>query len=180
MAGILDTTGIENFYDVAIDRDFTRKNLFRIVALGGSRFDLGELLYMTTTTLPSRQITNVETPFMGLKFNVPGTVTYPGSADWKVKFRIPQNLSIRRKLEEWTKYIFDDRTSTGAYDIPDKSFPNQAIITLIDKQGNSLQTYTLYGCYCVTFGAFDLDITDNGQILEVESTIAYQYWRITQ
>lgn len=180
MAGILDQTGIENFYDVASQNDFTRKNLFRIVALGGQRFALNELIYMTTATLPSREITNQVTPFMGLDFNVPGTVKYPGSSEWNIKFRIPQNLSIRRKLEEWSRQIFDDQTSTGDYDIPNKNVSNQTIITLIDKQGNPLRTYTLFGCYCKTIGTFDLDITDDGKVVETDAAIAYQYWRLSR
>ena len=179
MAGILDQTGIENFYDVASQSDFARKNLFRVVQLGGQNFNLGELMYITTATLPGRTITNVPVPFMGLTFNVPGTVTYPGSDAWAVVLRIPQNLSIRNKLESWSRYVFDDQTSTGAYNIPDKSIANQTILTLIDKQGNPLNTYTLYGCYCKEIGTFELDVTNAGTELTTTATLAYQYWRLT-
>jgi len=165
---------------VASQNDFARKNLFRVVALGGQRFTLNELIYMTTATLPGRSITNVPTPFMGLDFNVPGTAKYPGSDAWNVNFRIPQNLSIRRKLEDWTTYIFDDQTSTGAYNIPNKNVENQAIITLMDKQGNPLRTYTLFGCYCKECGTLDLDIQDTGTIITAQATIAYQYWRLSR
>lgn len=180
MAGILDQTGIENFYDVASQNDFARKNLFRVVALGGQRFNLNELIYMTTTTLPDRSITNVPTPFMGLQFNVPGTATYPGSDAWQVTFRIPQNLSIRRKLEDWSNFIFNDQTSTGAYNIPSKDVSNQTILTLIDKQGNPLRTYTLFGCYCKNIGTFELSLEDGGNIITTNATIAYQYFRLSR
>lgn len=180
MSGLLDQTGIENFYDVASTNDFARKNLFRVVALGGQRFTLNELIYMTTTSLPARAITNIPTPFMGLSFNVPGTATYPGSDSWQVNFRIPQNLSIRRKFEDWTNYVFSDQTSTGAYTIPSNAVENQSIITLLDKQGNPLRTYTLFGCYCVNTGPLELDITDAGNIITAQATIAYQYWRLSR
>jgi hypothetical protein len=180
MAGILNQTGIENFYDIASRNDFARTNLFRIVALGGQRFALNELLYMTTATLPDRQIENHSTPFMGLKFNVPGTVTYPGSDGWVVKFRIPQNLSIRRKLEDWSRQTFDDQTSTGDYDLPNKNVANQTILVLIDKKGNALRTYTLFGCFCTKIGSFSLDITTTGTLVETDATLAYQYWRLSR
>lgn len=180
MAGLLDQTGIENFYDVASTNDFARKNLFRVVSLGGQRFTLNELIYMTTAALPARAITNIQTPFMGLNFNVPGTATYPGSDSWNVTFRIPQNLSIRRKLEDWTNYVFNDQTSTGAYNIPSNAVENQTIITLLDKQGNPLRTYTLFGCYCVNTGPMDFDITDTGTLVTSQATIAYQYWRLSR
>jgi hypothetical protein len=177
MAGILDTTGIENFYDVAVANDFARQNLFRIISLGGTRFATSELLYMTTTTLPSRDIANIPTPFMGLQFNVPGTASYPGSDAWNVTFRIPQNLSIRRKFEDWSRQIFDDQTSTGDWSIPSGDASNQVIVTLIDKQGNSLRTYTLFGAYCKSIGELTLDITNQGEIITQQATLAYQFWR---
>lgn len=178
--GLLDKYGIENFYEAAQKRDFARKFQFRVISLGGNRFDDDELLYITTTTLPAREINNVPTPFMGLEFNVPGSVKYPNSSGWAVNFRLPQNLSIRRKLEDWVKKTFDDETSTGDYNTPNKNVENQAIITLIDKKGNPLRTYTLYGVYCKTFGELTLDITTAGDILEQTATLAYQYWRLSR
>ena len=78
MAGLLDQTGIENFHEFAAQNDFARTNLFRVIALGGERFTQGELMYMTTVTLPGRKIHNHSTPFMGLSYNVPGTADYEG------------------------------------------------------------------------------------------------------
>jgi hypothetical protein len=180
MAGLLETQGIENFYDSAIVNDFARKNLFRVIALGGSRFTQNELMYITTTSLPGRSITNVPVPFMGLAFNVPGTATYPNSNAWQVTFRIPQNLSIRRKFEDWTKQVFDDANSTGSYTIPSKDASNQVTISLINKMGDPIRTYTLFGAYCVSIGDLSLDITNAGEIIEQQATLAYQYWRIVR
>lgn len=180
MSGILDTYGIENFYNTAATNDFARQNLFRVISLGGVRFTSNELLYLTTTQLPAKAINNVQVPFMGLKFNVPGTVNYPGSEGWTVKFRVPQNLSIRRKFEDWQKSVFDDSTSTGAYNVPSKDASNQIVIVLIDKNGNPLRTYTLFGAWVQQVGALALDVTTAGEIIEQEVTIAYQYWRLSR
>jgi hypothetical protein len=180
MAGLLEQQGIENFYDSAIANDFARQNLFRVVSLGGVRFTTDELVYVTSTTLPGRAITNVQVPFMGLVFNVPGTANYPNSSGWQVTFRVPQSLSIRRKFEEWTQQVFNDEDSTGAYDIPSKDASNQVILTLIDKQGNPLRTYTLFGAYCQAVGDLTVNLTSAGEILEQQATLAYQYWRLSR
>ena len=180
MPGLLETQGIENFYDAAIANDFARKNLFRVIALGGSRFSTNELLYLTTTTLPGRSITNVPVPFMGLSFNVPGTATYPNSNAWQVNFRVPQNLSIRRKFEDWTNQVFNDASSSGAYNIPSKDASNQVTLSLLDKAGNPIRTYTLFGAYCVSVGDMALDITNAAEIIEQQATLAYQYWRLAR
>lgn len=179
MAGLLDTTGIENFYNAASINDFARQNLFRVVALGGTRFTVNELMYVTTTTLPGRAINNIQVPFMGLQFNVPGTANYPNSNAWNITFRVPQSLSVRRKFEDWTKLVFDDATSTGAYNIPSKDVSNQVILTLINKDGTPLRTYTFFGAYCVSLGELTLDVTTAGDILNQQATLAYQYWRLT-
>jgi len=180
MAGLLDTQGIENFYDTAIVNDFARQNLFRVVALGGVRFTTNELLYVTSTTLPGRAITNVTVPFMGLVFNVPGTANYPNSGAWNITFRVPQSLSVRRKFEDWTNQVFNDANSTGAYNIPSKDASNQVILSLIDKEGVPLRTYTLFGCYCQSVGELTVDITNAGEVLLQQATLAYQYWRLAR
>lgn len=180
MAGLLDTQGIENFYDTAIANDFARQNLFRVIALGGTRFTTNELLYITSTTLPGRAITNVQVPFMGLTFNVPGTANYPNSGAWQVTFRVPQSLSIRRKFEDWTNQVFNDANSTGAYNIPSKDASNQVILVLIDKEGTPLRTYTLFGVYCQSIGDLTVNVTSSGEILEQQATLAYQYWRLAR
>jgi hypothetical protein len=179
MATLFNSLGIMNFYDAAARNDFFRQNLFRITQLGGTRFTQDELLYATSTTLPQRAINNIPVPFMGLQFNVPGAAQYPNSAGWNVTFRVPQNLSIRRKLEDWTYSTFNDINSTGEYSIPNNTSSNIAVLSLLDKQGGIIRTYTLYGCYCVTVGEMQLNITSAGEISEIQATIAYQYWRLT-
>jgi hypothetical protein len=178
--GILNTFGIENFYNTAAANDFARQNLFRVILLGGVRFTTDDLLYLTTTTLPAKAINNVEVPFMGLRFNVPGTVNYPGSNAWNVNFRIPQNLSTRRKFEDWQSSVFDDSSSTGSYAIPSKDASNQATIVLIDKQGNPLRTYNLFGVWPQQVGELALDTTTAGEIITQQVTLAYQYWRLAR
>jgi hypothetical protein len=180
--GFFDTLGIENFYDTVSVNDFARTNLFRVEYLGGTKFTQQELLYIKTTNIPGREITNIPVPFMGLQFNVPGTAKYTGSDNWQVTFRMPQNYSIRRKFEDWTHRTFNDQTSTGAYSIPNKNADNQIVIHLLDKMGGNItnRTYTLYGAYCRTLGPMNLDITASGEVLEQQVTLAYQYWRISR
>jgi len=179
MAGLFDTQGIENFYDTAIVNDFARQNLFRVLSLGGTNFTQQELLYVTSTTLPGRAITNVPVPFMGLTFNVPGTANYPNSGGWQITFRVPSNLSVRRKFEDWSRYIFDDAATSGAYNIPGKDPQSQIVMVLLDKAGNPLREYTLFGAYCQSVGDLTVNLTTAGEVLEQQATMAYQYWRLT-
>jgi hypothetical protein len=180
--GLFDTLGIENFYDTIVTNDFARTNLFRVTQLGGTKFTSTELLYIKTTTLPGREITNIAVPFMGLQFNVPGTAKYTGSDNWQVTFRMPQNYSVRRKFEDWSHQTFNDQTSTGSYNVPSKDTSNAVVIQLLDKMGGNItgRIYTLYGAYCRSIGAANLDITASGEVLEQQVNLAYQYWRIAR
>jgi hypothetical protein len=175
----LDKYGIENFYNVAANNDFARTNLFRVTRLGDQRFEDAELLYVESTTLPGRSITNIPVPFMGLVFNVPGTATYNNSGAYSVTFRIPQGLSVRRKFEQWSREIFNDIDSSGEYSIPSNAVTNQMEMVLIDKKGEALRTYTFYGVYCQNIGDINLDITTAGEIMKQQVTLAYQYWRLS-
>jgi hypothetical protein len=175
----LDKYGIENFYNVAASNDFARTNLFRVTRLGDQRFENGELLFVESTTLPGRSITNIPVPFMGLVFNVPGTATYNNSGAYSVTFRIPQGLSVRRKFEQWSREIFNDIDSSGEYNIPSNAITNQMEMVLIDKKGEALRTYTFYGVYCQNIGDINLDITTAGEIMKQQVTLAYQYWRLS-
>jgi hypothetical protein len=177
--GLLNNYGISNFYNAAANNDFMRTNLFRIISLGGVRFTANELLYLTSTTLPGRAITNIQVPFMGLVFNVPGTANYPNSGAWNVSFRVPQNLSIRRKFEQWTRDVFNDIDSSGSYSIPSADASNSVILTLIDKVGTPIRTYTLYGAYCQSVGDVNMDITTSGEVMVQQATLAYQYWQLS-
>jgi hypothetical protein len=175
----LDKYGIENFYSAASKNDFARTNLFRITKLGGDRFETDELLYVESTTLPGRSITNIQVPFMGLVFNVPGTTTYNNSGAFNLTFRIPKGLSVRRKFEQWSRQIFNDIDSSGDYDIPNNGSANQMTMVLLDKGGQALREYTFYGVYCQNIGDVNLDITTAGEIMKQQVTLAYQYWRLS-
>lgn len=177
MPDIFSNQSIQNFYQTAQRKDFARKNLFRVLsietAFSDIRFNDQDYVYITTTALPQRAITNQPVKYMGMDFNVPGTANYPGSSNWAVTFRMPQDLSIRAKLEEWTRRIFDDQTTTGTYELNALGNVNLA---LMDKGGRPLRLYRIQGAYCVSVGGYELDATDSGGIVTQQATLAYQYW----
>jgi hypothetical protein len=168
---------ISDFYRSVQQKDFARQFQFRLVQLANTNFGESELIYVETASLPGRAITNVQVPFMGLQFNVPGTATYPGSDSYAVTFRCDQNYDIRAALENATFNTFDDGASTGDYNIA----RNSSVITmnLLNKAGGTARQYTLYGAYVVSVGDIAYNLGDSGTIQTVPATLAYQYWRVT-
>ena len=168
---------ISDFYRSVQQKDFARQFQFRLVQLANTNFGEDTLIYVETATLPGRAITNVQVPFMGLQFNVPGTATYPGSESYAVTFRCDQDYNIRAALENATFNTFDDGTSTGDFNIA----RNSSVITmnLLNKAGGTVRQYTLYGAYVVSVGDLSYNLGDSGTIQIVPTTLAYQYWRVT-
>lgn len=168
---------ISDFYRSVQQKDFARQFQFRLVQLANTNFGEDTLVYVETATLPGRSITNVQVPFMGLQFNVPGTATYPGSDGYAVTFRCDQDYNIRAALENATFNTFDDGTSTGDFNIA----RNSSVITmdLLNKSGGTVRQYTLYGAYVVSVGDLSYNLGDSGTIQTVPTTLAYQYWRVT-
>lgn len=177
----LETTGIQNFYDAAYTLDFSRDFQFRILQMGIDRYTRvlqNRMVFLTTANLPNRTINNQAVPYMGLSFNVPGSVSYAGSDAWAVTFRMPQDFSIRGILEQWSRDVFDDEISTGDYTIPGRDSVIE--MALIDNAGNYIRHYTLFGVYVLALGDMAYDLKGAGAPVELQATLAYQYWRVTK
>lgn len=167
---------ISDFYRSVQSKDFARQFQFRVSQLANTNFGEDTLVYLETASLPGRSINNVQVPFMGLNFNVPGTASYPGSDSYAVTFRCDQDYDIRSVLENATFNTFDDQTSAGNFNIA----RNSSIITLdlLGKSGGILRQYNLYGAYVVSVGDISYNLGDNGNIQTVPATLAYQYWKV--
>jgi hypothetical protein len=163
---------IQEFYAAAQEKEFARNFQFSVRTLGP--FTEKDLLYVTTANLPGKAITNQAVPYFGLQFNVPGTVTYPGSDAWAVTFRCDEGQNIRQKMDNYIKEIFDDETSTGRYGVP----VEQATFDLLGKDLQPLRRFVFSGLYPTTIGEISYNVTDGGTVLEVPLTFAYQYYRV--
>jgi len=163
---------IQDFYSTAQSYEFARDFQFRVRTLGP--FTESDLLYVTTATLPGKTISNQVVPFMGLDFNIPGSVKYTGSESWSLTFRCDEGLNIRNRVESWIKEIFDDETSTGKYGVP----VEEATMDLLGKNLETIRRYNFVGIYPVSLGELAYDIQGTGAPLTFPATFAYQWWRL--
>jgi len=170
---------ITDFYRVAQNRDFARDFSFRLLSItAGSTtatFTQDDLVYLKAAELPARAITNVGVPYMGLKFNVPGNATYPGSDGYTLRFYADAKSQIRQSFEKWTRDTFDDATSTGDYFVP-KSNSTIDMVQL-DSQNNKIAQYQLVGVSIINCGPLAYSISDGtGSTIEFTATVSYHYW----
>ena len=179
---------IQDFYSLAAQTDFARLHQFRLLdwrwngvsVIPESDPGRGHSLYLETASLPGRTISQTTMPFMGLNFNIPGVATYDGSASYSVTFRCDSQYYLRHLVEYASRNIFNDATSVGDYNIPDKN--SYLTIGLLDKRlnpdtnGNSGTIYTLVGASLVTTGTIDYNLGDTGSTAKVNATLSYHYW----
>lgn len=166
---------INDYFDKMQKRDFLREMQYRVTVLnyGDIAVTLDDLVYLKTGDIPSRTITQVPVPFMGLNFSVPGTVQYPGTMN--LTFYCDQPQIIRSTFEAMSYAAFDDRYSGGSYTV---QRTDTLIFQTFDNAGpeNITTQYLLEGIYPTEVGAITMDTTGNGQTTTLSVTIAYQYW----
>mgnify|MGYP001300966384 FL=1 len=174
---------ITDFYRVSQEKDFQRDFQLRVLNIQGGdgtsvSFTEDDLVYIRTATLPGKSIQNKTVPYMGLSFNIPGSIQYDGSAAWSVQFYCDQSSALRQAFENYLTDVFDDSTSTGNYFMPKA----EAVIDLVqlNTQLESVASYQLVGVYAQSVGGMAYSPADGtGDTMKFDATLAYQYWRRT-
>jgi hypothetical protein len=173
---------ISNFYDQAVARDFARDLSFRITQIQpdpalGITFDEKDLVYIKAGTIPGREITNITTSYMGLKFNIPGVATYPKSESYTLEFYCDRDSKLREKFEKWSRALFNDANSTGNYSVPQKSSYIQ--MAQLAPDFSVVKEFKLVGVSIRSVGELEYKIAEgDGSPLSFSATIAYHYYEI--
>lgn len=173
---------IQNFYTQAQTKDFARDNLFRVLNINfgegtGISFDEDDLVYAKTATLPGKEITSQTLPYMGLNFNVPGVVKYPGSDAYAITFRCDESYDLRNRFLQVLNDTFDDATSTGNYFMP--TADSVIDLALLDKELDRVAQFQLVGVAIKNVGELTYDVTSDGTVQDFEVTVTYHYFRQT-
>lgn len=172
--------GIGAFYRQALNKDFSRDHQMRVISIGpGGFIGPDDNVYITTANLPGYAIANQAVPFMGMQFNIPGSGNFPGSDAWAITFRCDAQLNLRQKVIDWQKSVFnafpdDALNSVGAYG--PKGTDTYAKLAVFDRDGKTVRGITLIGCYPTLVGDIAYDSTQNGNVVTLPVTLAYQWW----
>ena len=168
-----EKSSILEFYNQAQIHEFARKFMFKVNQIGPLT-DTSDLIYITTATLPGRTVVNKQVKFMGLNFNIPGTVVYDGSDSWQVTFRCDEAHNIRRKILAWQDEIFSIQRSGMLFGTPRNQVAEFQLMT--KSRAQKYSSYTFYGIYPTKVGEIEYDITDDGEVQTFQVTFAYQFW----
>lgn len=173
---------IQNFYTQAQTKDFARDNLFRVLNINFGNgteisFDEDDLVYAKTATLPGKDITTQTVPYMGLEFNVPGTVKYTGSADYKITFRCDESYDLRNRFLQVMNDTFNDADSTGSYFMP--TADSVIDLALLDKELDRVAQFQLVGVAIKNVGPLNYDVTSDGKVQDFDVSVTYHFFRQT-
>jgi hypothetical protein len=169
---------IRDFYKVAQDRDFVRKNQLRVLSINSGaglsvNFSADDLIYAKVASLPERQVQTSPATFMGIDFNVPGGVKYVGSDNYTIEFFADQQFNLWDKFNEWTFQLFDDETSSGNFFAPKSSA--QIVLVAVDNELNLVKQFTLVGVICKSISPLQYDISDTGAIQNFTANFSYHF-----
>lgn len=170
---------IQTFYQQAAARNFARDFQLRITSFivnGIQQLKEEDLVFLKTAQLPGKTISVQNADFMGLKFNIPGTVQFDSSNNWQTTFYCTQDFRLRELLETSMLDSFNQFSSTGNMEPRDLD-SYKITLSLLDDQLETIREYELLGCFITNLGSVSYNVGGAGAIQEVQATIAYQYWR---
>ena len=177
---------IKKAYEVFREHDFSRQFQIRVLNMNGvpdyvyseiieKPAGAGGYVYATTYSIPGRTITDMQVPYQGFNFHIPGPVQYDQPNPWSIAFRTPGDYLVRNALERWSFATNSDETSCGAFNIP---CPDTTIdLAVLSPKCEIMRVYRLHGVYPQSITAIEY----NAEAVDVTTFTAnfhYQYWRL--
>lgn len=156
-----------------------RPNLFKVVLtfpneVGGQQASNKIMFSCKATSLPASQIGVVNAPYMGRVAKFAGDRVFD---DWNITVLLDTDMISRDAFEKWSDLV-NGHVSNVA--IPGWGNPSNymasAEVYLLDREGNTVQKYTIQGTFPINVGEIQLAWDSNDQIAELPCTMAVQYW----
>ena len=137
--------------------------------VGGEIEDLAFLC--TTAQIPAMNVGLVNVPFRGRQIKIAGDRTF---ADWSITVLNDTNFKLRNAFERWQNGINNMSDNEGLSNPVD--YQVDAFVDQLDRNGNTLKSYTLRGAYPVDIAAIDLNFATNDEVETFGVTFQYQYF----
>ena len=153
-----------------------RSNQYKVVMpfpgyaqVGGEIEDLAFLCQ--GAELPGMAIASIEVPFRGRAIKIAGDRTI---ANWTIKVINDTNFKLRNAFERWMNGINNMTDNEGLTNPVD--YQVDAFVDQLDRNGNTIKSYTLRGAFPVSINAIPLDYGVKGEPSESTIELAFQYF----
>ena len=153
-----------------------RANQFRVVMpfpgyaqVGG---EIEELAFLCRATqLPAMTVGEVDVKFRGRSIKIAGDRSF---ADWTVTVYNDSNFKLRNAFERWQNGINNMTDNEGLTNPAD--YQVDAFVDHLDRNGNTIKSYTLRGAFPKDIGAIDLTYDEQTAIEQFVVTFSYQFF----
>ena len=153
-----------------------RANQFKVTmpfpgyaSVGG---EIEELAFLCrATSIPSMEIASIPVPFRGRSIKIAGDRTIP---DWSITVYNDTNFKLRDAFERWQNGINNMSDNEGLTNPVD--YQVDAFLDHLDRNGNTIKSYTLRGVYPTAIASIPLNYEEAGAIEEFEVTLDYQFF----
>ena len=153
-----------------------RSNQFKVTmpfpgyaSVGG---EIEELAFLCrATSIPSMEIANIPVPFRGRSIKIAGDRTIPS---WSITVYNDTNFKLRDAFERWQNGINNMSDNEGLTNPVD--YQVDAFLDHLDRNGNTIKSYTLRGVYPINIAGIPLDYEEAGAIEQFEVSLAYQFF----
>ena len=153
-----------------------RANQFKVTmpfpgyaSVGGEIEDFAFLC--KATSLPSMTIGNIDVKFRGRDIKIAGDRTIDA---WTVTAYNDTNFRLKNAFERWQNGINNMTDNEGLTNPVD--YQVDAFVDHLDRNGNTIKSYTLRGAFPTSVGGIPLDYETTDAIETFEVTFAYQYF----
>ena len=153
-----------------------RNNQFKVTMpfpgyaqVGGEIEDLAFLC--TATSIPAMDIGNISVPFRGRQIKIAGDRTF---ASWSITVLNDTNFKLRNAFERWQNGINNMTDNEGLSNPVD--YQVDVFVDQLDRNGNTLKSYTLRGGYPTDIAAIPLNYATNDEVESFDVTFQYQYF----
>jgi hypothetical protein len=175
---------IKQAYDVFQQHDFSRSFQLRFLDIQSTSpvanqvaqelITLGGRYYITSMVVPGRTIQNIDVPYQGFQFKLPGQVAYDSPNPWTLNFRTAGDYLVRNALERLSFATANDETSCGAFNLPCKN--NIITIGVLNPKCRVIRAYDLFGFYIQNISEIQYN-QENMEGTTFTAAFQYQYWR---
>ena len=153
-----------------------RSNQYKVVMpFPGYAQDAGEIedlaFLCQAAELPGMAIAAIEVPFRGRAIKIAGDRSI---ADWNIKVINDTNFKLRNAFERWMNGINNMTDNEGLTNPVD--YQVDAFVDQLDRNGNTIKSYTLRGVFPIALNAIPLDYTAKADLSETSVTLSFQYF----
>ena len=125
----------------------------------------------TATNLPQSEIGELTVNFRGRPIYMAGDRTFQ---TWTTTIINDTDFLIRNAIERWSNGINNHSDNEGLVNPVD--YQVDAFVDHLDRNGNTVKSYTLRGLFPTDIAAIDLSYDEQTAIEEFSVTFAYQYF----